>query len=197
MVVGEAIYKASERIKKYGVEAFVKMLGKTAIKKRGGKAKLLKYYAEKYPKAPLTIEPKAPAISRSMKSYWKDVKSLSGARDINIKSARKLLKKLKTDSKVQVRVIKEGAGWQFVLLGKFEHWDKEEIEAGEKDPDKKHEVKEETGYSYVHYTEEYYEEEEEAFGEAVRDAQYTLGGSGWMLIKVLKETWIRYFGRNQ
>jgi hypothetical protein len=67
-VKGEAIYKASERIKKYGVKAFVKMLGETAIKKRGGRARLLKYYTEKYPSAPLTLEPKAPYISRTMKS---------------------------------------------------------------------------------------------------------------------------------
>ena len=87
--IGEAIYKASARIEKYGVEAYVKMLGKTAIKKRGGKAKLLKYYTEKYPEAPLTLEPKAPYISRSQKSYWQDVKSLAKARDISIKKVRK------------------------------------------------------------------------------------------------------------
>lgn len=197
MIVGEAIYKAAARIERYGVEAFVKMLGEKAIKARGGKPRLLKYYAEKYPGAPLRLEPKAPIISRSMRSYWKDVKALAKARDIGIKASRKILKGLKADSKVQVRVIKEGHGWQFILFGKYEHWDKEEMENEERDSEKKHEIKDQMGWSYVHYTDEYYEEEEEAFEEAKRDAQYTLGGSGWQLIKVLKETWIRFYGREQ
>ena len=197
MVTGEAIYKAAARIEKYGVKAFVDMLGKKAIKKRGGRARLLKYYTEKYPTAPLRLEPKAPVITRSMRSYWKDVKALAKARNIGTKASRKILKGLKTDSKVQVRVVKDGHGWQFILFGKFEHWDKEEMENEEKDPEKKHEIKDETGWSYVHYCDEYYEEEEEAFDEAKRDAQYTLGGSGWQLIKVLKETWIRFYGREK
>ncbi|GAH25003.1 unnamed protein product [marine sediment metagenome] len=184
-VKGEAIYKASERIKKYGVEAFVKMLGKTAIKKRGGKAKLLKYYAEKYPSAPLRIEPAAPYISRSQKSYWRDVKSLAESRDINIKSSRKLLKKLKTDRNVQVRVIKHGEGWQLVMLGLYENTDKESMY---------HKQQEEAvGHSYVHEQQDY----DECLRECIREAQATLGGSGWQLIKILKETWIRYYGREE
>jgi len=135
MTQGEAVYKAAARIKKYGVEAFVEMLGEKAIKARGGRARLLKYYTVKYPSALLRIEPKAPYISRTQRSYWKDVKSLSEARDIPI--------------------------------------------------------------NYVHYTDEYHEEEEEAFDECIREAQAKLGGSGWILVKVLKETWIRYYGREQ
>ena len=186
-VKGEAIYKASERIKKYGVEAFVKMLGKKAIKARGGRARLLKYYTAKYPSAPLRIEPKAPYIMRSMRSYWKDVKSISEARDINIKSSRKLLKGLKTAKNVQVRVIKQGEGWQLVMLGLYENKDKENIH---------YKMKEEaTGHSYVHYDEDFNDCYDEASGECIREAQAKLGGSGWKLIEVLKETWIRYYGR--
>ena len=196
-VKGEAVYKAAERIEKYGVKAFVKMLGEKAIKARGGRARLLKYYIAKYPTAPLELKPKAPYISRSQRSYWRDVKSLAKARDMSIKSTRKLLKKLKTDSKVQVRVIKEGEGWQYILFGRYEHRDKEEMETEERDPEKSHEIQDETGWSHVHFTDEYYEEEEEAFGEAVNSAQHTLGGSGWQLIKVLKETWIRFYGRKK
>ena len=215
-VKGEAIYKASERIKKYGVEAFVKMLGQTAIKKRGGKAKLLKYYTEKYPTAPISVEPSAPYTSRSQRSYWKDVKSLSEARDIPIKQTRKLLKGLKTDRNVQVRVIKQGEGWQLVMLGLYEYHEKEgevitiqkEIdyfkEIGIKRPELEEEMKrtgyqikgvrqEATGHSYVHENKDY----DECLEECIREAQATLGGSGWILIKILKETWIRYYGREK
>ena len=184
-VKGEAIYKASERIKKYGVEAFVKMLGQTAIKKRGGKAKLLKYYTEKYPTAPITLEPKAPYISRSQRSYWKDVKSLAGARDMKIKDTRKLLKSLKTTKNVQVRVIKHGEGWQLVMKGLYENSDKENITYKVK--------KESTGHSFLHEEQDY----DECLEECIRESQAKLGGSGWILIKVLKETWIRYYGREK
>ena len=189
MSLGEAVYKARTRIMKYGVEAFVKMLGKKAIKARGGRARLLKYYAEKYPSAPISLEPKAPYISRSMRSYWRDVKMLAEARDMKIKDTRKLLKGLKTDRNVQVRVIKHGEGWQLVMLGLYEHREKdgEALTA----PYKQEEAE---GHSYVHETTEDYEE---AFDECKREAQATLGGSGWELVKVLKETWIRYYGREK
>lgn len=186
-VKGESIYKASERIKKYGVEAFVKMLGKKAIKARGGRSRLIKYYTKKYPEAPITLEPKAPYISRTQRSYWKDVKALSKARDMPIKQARKLLKRLKTAKNVQVRVIKEGEGWQLIMIGIYENTDKESIYYKQQE--------EATGHSYVHYEEDFNECYEEAFNECIREAQATLGGSGWVLIKVLKENWIRYFGR--
>lgn len=182
-VKGEAIYKASERIKTYGVEAFVKMLGKKAIKARGGPARLLKYYTEKYPEAPISLEPKAPYISRSQRSYWKDVKSLAKARDMSIKKTRKLLKKLKTAKNVQVRVIKSGEGWQLVMLGVYENTDKENIYYKQRE--------EAEGHSYVHEEQNY----DEAVNECIREAQATLGGSGWQLIKILKETWIKYYGR--
>ena len=188
-VKGEAIYKASERIKKYGVEAFVKMLGKKAIKARGGRARLLKYYTEKYPAAPLKITPKAPYISRSQRSYWKDVKSLSEAKELSIKKTRTLLKKLKTATNVQVRVIKSGEGWQLIMLGIYENVDKESIYF------KNSSAKE--GHSYVHYEEDYRECYDEALDECIREAQAMLGGSGWKLVKILKETWIRYYGREQ
>lgn len=183
VVKGEAIYKAAARIEKYGVEAFVKMLGQTAIKKRGGKAKLLKYYTEKYPTAALTLEPKAPYISQSQRSYWRDVKSLARSRDMKIKDIRTLLKGLKTSKNVQVRVIKEGEGWQLVILGLYENTDKESID---------YKTQEEAeGHSYVHDEQDY----TECLEECIREAQAQLGGSGWLLVKVLKETWIRYYGR--
>lgn len=185
---GEAVYKAAERIKTYGVEAFVKMLGEKAIKARGGRARLLKYYTEKYPEAPLTLKPKAPYISRSQRSYWKDVKALSKARDMPIKATRKLLKKLKTAKNVQVRIIKSGAGWQLIMLGLYEQTDKDNAY---------YKLREEsTGHSYMHYEEDFNDCYEEAFNECIRESQASLGGSGWILVKVLKETWIRYYGRD-
>ena len=189
MTQGEAVYKAAARIKKYGVEAFVEMLGEKARAARGGRARLLKYYTVKYPEALLRIEPKAPHISRSQRSYWKDVKSLSEARDIPIKDTRKLLKKLKTAKNVQVRVIKSGEGWQLVMVGIYENTDKENIYYKQREKA--------TGHSYVHYTDEYQEEEEEAFDECIREAQARLGGSGWILVKVIKKTWLRYYGREK
>jgi len=186
-VKGEAIYKAAERIKKYGVEAFVKMLGEKAIKARGGRARLLKYYTEKYPSAPLKITPKAPYISRSQKSYWRDVKRLSEARDMPIKKTRKLLKSLKTAKNVQVRVIKSGEGWQLVMLGIYENTDKESLYFKNRE--------EQEGHSYVHHEEDYRECYIVALDECVKEAQASLGGSGWKLTKILKETWIRYYGR--
>lgn len=184
-IKGEAIYKASERIMVYGVEAFVKMLGEKAIKARGGRARLLKYYTEKYPDAPLRLEPKAPYISRHMKSYWYDVKRLAEERDMSIIDTRKLLKSLKTDKNVRVRVIRSGEGWQLIMLGLYENSEKDSIN---------YNVQEEAeGHSYVHEEQDY----EEALDECVREAQAKLGGSGWQLIKILKETWIRYFGREE
>lgn len=210
-VKGEIIYKAAERIKKYGVEAFIKMLGKTAIKKRGGMARLLKYYTTKYPSAPLTLEPKAPYISRSMRSYWKDVKALSEERNIPIKETRKLLKRLKTDKNVQVRVIKSGEGWQLIMLGLYELKEKGKQtqleyfrEIGIERPDLEEQAKclpgtqrEMLGYSKAHRVETNDECYDEALGECIRYAQGELGGSGWLLIKILKETWIRYYGREK
>lgn len=192
MVKGEAIYRAAERIQKYGVEAFVKMLGKTAIKKRGGRARLLKYYTEKYPTAPLRIEPTAPYISRTQKSYWKDVKSLAKARDMSIKNTRALLKKLRTAKNVQVRVIRSGEGWQLEMLGLYEH----QVKDNEVLP-KPYEKEQIEGFSYMHYTETHYECYNEALGECINEAQAKLGGSGWILVKILKETWLRYYGREQ
>jgi parvulin-like peptidyl-prolyl isomerase len=181
---GEAIYKAKARIEKYGVKAFVDMLGEKAIKKRGGRPRLLKYYTEKYPTAPITLEPKAPYISRSQRSYWKDVKALSDARDMPIKETRKLLKRLKTDRNVQVRVIKSGEGWQLIMLGLYENTDKDDIYFKQRE--------ESLGHSFVNRTEMNYDD---ALEECIKEAQAKLGGSGWKLVKILKETWIRYYGR--
>ena len=194
-VKGEAIYKTSERIKKYGIEAYIKQLNKTVKAHRTGK-EWIKYYQKKYPDAPLTIAPTRPDISRAQRSYWKDVKTLSEARDITPREGRSILKKLKNAKNVQVRVIKEGSGWQFILFARYEHRNKEEIET-ETRQDYKHEEKEQIGYSYTHYDEDFKDCEEEAFEEAKRDAQFVCGGSGWTLIKVLKETWIRFIGKKE
>jgi hypothetical protein len=189
VVQGEAVYKAAARIKKYGVEAFVKMLGKKAIEARGGRPRLLKYYTEKYPTAPITLEPKAPYISRSQRSYWKDVKCLAEARDMPIKETRKLLKRLKTDRNVQVRVIKSGEGWQLIMLGLYENADEDDIHFKQQE--------EALGHSFVHRTETNYECYDEALEECIKESQAKLGGSGWELVKILKETWIRYYGREE
>lgn len=194
-VKGEAIYKTAERIKKYGIEAYIKQLNKTVKAHRTGK-EWIKYYQKKYPDAPLTISPTRPDISRTQRSYWKDVKTLSKARDITPREGRSILKKLKTAKNVQVRVIKEGSGWQFIMFGRYEHWDKEEIETG-RDKKKPHEIDEEIGYSYVCYEKNYGACYSDSFNEAKADAQFKLGGSGWILIKVLKETWIRFIGRKE
>ena len=186
-VKGEAIYKASARIHKYGVEAFVNMLGEKAIKARGGRARLLKYYTEKYPTAPLRLVPKASYISRSQRSYWREVKRLSEAKGLSIKKTRTLLKRLKTAKNVRVRVIQSGEGWQLIMLGIYENSDKESLYFKNRE--------EQEGHSYVHYEEDYRECYDEALDECVREAQATLGGSGWLLVKILKETWIRYYGR--
>jgi hypothetical protein len=189
MTQGEAVYKAAARIKKYGVEAFVKMLGKKAIKARGGPARLLKYYTAKYPEAPLRIEPKAPYISQTQRSYWRDVKALSKERNISIKQTRTLLKRLRTDKNVQVRVIKSGEGWQLVMLGIYENTDKDDIYFKQRE--------EALGHSFVHRTETQYECYDDALEECIKEAQAKLGGSGWLLVKILKETWLRYYGREE
>ena len=193
-VKGEAIYKAAERIQKYGVEAFVKMLGKKAIKARGGRARLLKYYTEKYPTAPLKITPKAPYISRHMEEYWKDVKAIKEGHEISITEARKLLKREKQGdrrARVKVMVTKKGKSWQLLVKGEYKN-------------DKTGEIATEEGASFLHASREAYEE---AFEECIKDALNKLGGaifgdgyadiedSDWALIKVIKETWLRYYGK--
>jgi len=193
-VKGEAIYKASERIKKYGVEAFVKMLGEVAIKKRGGKARLLKYYTAKYPTAPLRIEAKAPYISRTMRSYWKDVKLIAEGHEVSIKEAREILKREKEDDRrvrVKVMVIKKGKSWQLVVKGEYKNKETSETTIEE-------------GASFLKKSRDEYDE---AFEECIKDALNRLGNaiygdgyadiedSDWELVKVLKETWIRYYGK--
>jgi len=191
-VKGEAIYRASERIKKYGVEAFIKMLGEAAIKKRGGRSRLLKFYTAKYPEAPLRIEAKAPYISRTMRSYWKDVKLLAKARDITPGKSRGILKRLKTSKNVQVRVIKQGEGWQLIMVGLYEH--KEKDNELLKAP---YDREEQKGYSYMCYEDNFNDCYDDALDECIRDAQAQLGGSGWILVKIIKETWVRYYGREK
>lgn len=171
--------KLLERLFKYGAVSYAKMRGfrgKKALKEIERLKKLM-------PTAPIELKPTAPYISRSQKSYWKDVKSIAEARDMSIKQTRKLLKKLKTTKNVQVRVIKSGEGFQLIMLGLYENTDKENIYYKNRE--------EAEGHSYVHDDQDY----DEALEECIREAQGILGGSGWELVKVLKETWIRYYGR--
>ena len=179
--MGEEVYKSKPRVFRYGMEAYAKMRGfkgKRALKEVERLKKL-------YPTAPFRLEPKAPFITRSMRSYWKDVKALAKARDIGTKASRKILKRLKTDKNVQVRVIKSGEGFQLVMFGLYENIDKENIYYRQRE--------EATGHSYVHEEQDY----DECLGECIAEAQSVLGGSGWELVKVIKETWIRYFGREE
>lgn len=192
MTQGEAVYKAAARIKKYGVEAFIKMLGKKAIKARGGRARLLKYYTEKYPTAPITLEPKAPSISYHMKSYWRDIKMVAEGHGITDKQARKILKRERKDRDVRVHITKTVDGWQLYILGKFKN-----IETGE--------IAKTEGFSCLYKNRE--GKHEEALNECIKSALNSLGGSkfedsyadiedsDWFLIEILKERWNRFYGR--
>ena len=179
--------KAEERLRRYGKKAYAKMRGL-----KGKKAIKEIERLSKHKEVPLEIPSKAPYISRAQRSYWKDVKMLSKERKINIKESRRLLKKEKTARNVQVRVIKRGKGWQLTMNAIYEHME----EDGKRLP-KPFEREEQGGNSYVHYEESFFECYEEAFQECVADAIVSLGGSGWVLIKILKETWTRYYGREQ
>ena len=190
MVKGEAIYKTSERIVKYGIKAYIKQLN-PAVKAHRTYKEWVKYYTTKYPKALLEIVPSRPEISRTQKSYWRDVKALSKARGLRDKDSRGILKKLKTKSNIQVRVIKEGGGWQLILLGLYERHEKE----GEK-LKPPYETKEQEGWSYLHNRREQ-TDVEEMEEEAQAEAIIVLGGTGWVLVKVIKRTWIRYIGAKQ
>jgi hypothetical protein len=191
MTQGEAVYKAAARIQKYGVEAFVKMLGEKAIKARGGRARLLKYYTEKYPEAPLTLEPKAPSISERMKSYWRDVKLIAEGHGITDKEARKILKREKEDRDVRVQITKTVKGWQLYILGEFKNTETAETATAE-------------GFSRLYDNRDNHEE---ALNECIKSALNSLGGamfgdgyadiedSDWFLVEILKERWNRFYGR--
>jgi hypothetical protein len=195
MTQGEAVYKAAARIQKYGVNAFINMLGEKAIKARGGRARLLKYYTEKYPEAPLTLEPKAPSISEHMKSYWEDVKLVAEGHGITDKEARDILKREKRgmrNARVKVMITKSGKSWQLVMEGEYKNHQTGETA-----------IEEGSSFLKPNPTEQY----EDAFNECIQSALNKLGGamfgdgyadiedSDWFLIKVLKETWIRFYGR--
>ena len=192
MTQGEAVYKAAARIKKYGVEAFIKMLGKKAIKARGGRARLLKYYTEKYPTAPITLEPKAPSISYHMKSYWRDIKMVAEGHGITDKQARKILKRERKDRDVRVHITKTVDGWQLYILGKFKNTETGEIAKAE-------------GFSCLYKNRE--GKHEEALNECIKSALNSLEGSkfedsyadiedsDWVLVEILKERWNRFYGR--
>jgi transcriptional regulator len=178
--------KLEERVMRYGAEAYAKMRGikgKISIKKEVERLKNL------FPKIFIKDKKLAPYISRSQRSYWKDVKALAKARDMPIKKTRKLLKRLKTAKNVQVRIIKSGEGFQLIMLGLYENVDKEDISFKQRE--------ESEGHSYIHYEEDFHESYDEALAECIAESQAKLGGSGWELVKILKETWIRYYGREE
>ena len=177
----------TKRLKKEGIEHFVRGLGVEKIKARGGRARLINYYTTNYPSIPLRIKAKDPGKSLSMKSQWENVKKLAEARDIPIKEARKLLKKLKTGKNVRIMLTNTANGWQLIMEGWYENTDKENIYYKER-------LKAE-GYSSMCYEEDFHECYDKAFEECKRSAQAGLGGSGWELVEVIKETWFRYYGR--
>ena len=125
---------------------------------------------------------------------------LSKERGIGIKEARGILKREKTGRNVQVRVIKRGEGWQLVMEGIYERREKE----GEKLKAPFERTKQK-GHSTIFEKQDY----EEAFEECQKAALNVLGGamfgdgygntedSDWVLIKVIKETWLRYYGRGE
>lgn len=166
--------KAKERIMRYGVAAYLKMRG---LKKTPS---LFKYYTEKYIGAPLEIKPPSEGrISRHMKSYWRDVKDVVKGRKWGIKKTRKVMKREAKGKDVSLRITRSGEGWQLVILGEF----KEE---------KTDEIKEAEGWSYTHAKQDY----AQCLDECIRAAQhYTLGGSNWKLVRVLKSQWNRFYGR--
>ena len=171
--------RAKERIVKYGVKAFLKSLGKEAIKKRGGYRRLLKFYTGKYVQAPLEVEPPTKGrISGQMRAYWKDVKRIVEGRKLGIVKARKLMKKEGVGKDVKLRVIKTGEGWQLTLKAAF----RDEKTGAEEDAE---------GFSRLHKERNY----DECFDECVRFCQAFLGGSNWNLIGVYSYKWNRYFGR--
>jgi hypothetical protein len=191
MIQGEEIYKVAPRIQKYGVEALVKSFGAKAIKARGGRARLLKYYTKKYPKAPLTLEPKAARTSRSMKSYWRDVKLVAKGHDITDKQARKILKRERKGKDVRIQITKTGKGWQLYILGEFKNTETGEVAIAE-------------GFSCSYPNRN---SPEEALNDCIKSALNSLAGSkfedsyadiedsDWFLVKLLKKRWNRFYGR--
>lgn len=188
--------RAKERIERYGIEAFLKSLGKEVVKKRGGHKALLKFYTEKYIGVPVKLEPTTKGrVSRQMKSYWKDVKLIVTGRGKGIVETRKLMKREGAGKDVTLRVIKAGEGWQLTMLGLY-HNEKSDymgtLETGfigtSFEPDLEAE-----GFSYVHKEKEY----DECLNECIRMAQGFLGGSNWKLVKVISYQWNRYYGREK
>jgi len=89
MVQGEEVYKGKPRVFKYGMKAYAKMRGFTGKRALKEVARLKKLY----PTAPVSLEPKAPHISRSMRNYWEDVKLVAKGHVTSMKEARKILKR--------------------------------------------------------------------------------------------------------
>jgi len=190
MVQGEEVYKGKPRVFKYGMKAYAKMrgfTGKRALKEVERLKKL-------YPTAPVSLEPKAPHRSRTMRSYWEDVKLIVKGHETSIKEARKILKREKEGDRrvrVKVMVIKKGKSWQLMVKGAYKNKETSETAIEE-------------GASYLKKSRDEYEE---AFEECIKDALNRLGSaifgdgyadiedSDWELTKVLKKTWIRYYGK--
>jgi hypothetical protein len=174
--------KAKERIEKYGIEAYIKMLGKETVKKRGGKAALIKFYKKKYPKAPIKVVTKTgKKISKSMRKYWNIVKKIAEGHKISIEEARKIYKE--QSKKGKIRLVKKGRGYQLYLKGEYEY-------KGEKKTEFQKKLQICESYSHFHKKKSY----NKMLTECVHAAQGILGGYNWELVRIIKTKWIRFYG---
>ena len=175
--------KAKERIERYGIAAYIKMRGL----KPSPQWKY--FYKAKYPEAPAELDITHPEISKRQKRYWQKVKALSKGRDMSIKEARTFFKAERKEG--SIKLIKQGEGYQLYMNGLYEDEKSGEIdlESGKVKVGTRDRAEAE-GYSKVRIEKEY----EVSFRECVKWSQYILGGSNWILIKVIKQEWYRYLG---
>lgn len=168
--------KALERITRYGIKAYLRMRGLKASPTN------IKFYTDKYVEAPVYIPPPSEgAVSRWMKSYWRDVKGIMAGRKLGTVKARKLMKKEGAGKKVFLRVIKAGKAWQLCIVGRFK-------DEREEQPDKTIEA-----FGKTHPEKDF----DKGLEEAISYAQYLLGGSNWVLVELISYTWNRWFGREE
>jgi hypothetical protein len=189
--------RTKERIEKYGIRAYIKMLGAKKVKERGGETALISFYKKKYPKAKLGKVIKPSRQSISMKNYWYKIKQIAAGHKIPIKKARKIFKKERKEG--EIRLVKKGRGYQLYLKGIYEYIEKVKPKERRKERRKiKHKKikkirKTVESYSKLHKTKTY----NRCLNEAINDARLILGGSNWNLVKILKIKWIRFYGRER
>jgi len=173
--------KAKERILKYGIEAYIKMRGLKPS------SSLYSFYKEKYPTAPVAIPATHPETSARQKRYWQKVKKIAEGHGISVKQARKVFKGERKEGRI--KLVKGGSGYQLYMRGIYEDDKSGEIDVTTGKVIKKDRT-EADGYSYVRATKDY----DLALKECIRYAQATLGGSNWLLIKILHKEWYRFYG---